>query len=65
MNMQKIGLPSPTSELSQSLDKRRVLNISNRASKFHNNDIWYFPAFVDSNLSDSLNPVMIRIGQMG
>lgn len=64
MDLKEVVLSGSASELSHGLDEWRRLDISNGSSKLDNADIWSLVGVVNWDLSNALNPILDRIGQM-
>jgi hypothetical protein len=64
VNLQKVVLSGSASELSQSLDEWRRLDITHSSSQLDNADISLFIGIVNGYTSDSLNPVLDLVRKM-
>jgi len=64
MNLYKVLLASPSSQLSHGLNKRRTLNITNGPSQLNYAQIRRFFRVINRCLGDSLNPILHSIRQM-
>lgn len=64
VNLEEVVLSGSASELSHRLNEWRRLDISDGSSKLDNADIWGLVGVVDWDLSNTLYPVLDRVGQM-
>jgi len=64
MNLQEVVLARPSPERGHSLDKRHTFNVADRSSQLDNAHIRNLVGVIHGDLSDTLYPVLDRIGDV-